>query len=142
MKIRIKRLDKTLPLPAHQTAGAAAFDFSARLETIIPPRAVGYIPLNVIIATPPGYVLHVFARSGTHKKGLILANGVGVVDPDFCGEEDEFRAAYYNFTNAPVTVARGERIAQGLVKKREDVEWEEVDKMEKLSRGGFGSTGQ
>jgi len=141
MKIRIKRLDKTLSLPAHQTASAAAFDLSARLETIIPPRAVGYVPLNVIIATPPGYVLNIFSRSGTHKKGLMLANGVGVIDPDFCGEEDEIRAAYYNFTDQPVKIERGERIAQGIVKKREDIEWEEVEKMENPSRGGFGSTG-
>lgn len=141
MKIRIKRLDKTLPLPTHQTALSAAFDLSARLETVIPPRAVGYIPLNVIIATPIGFVLNIFPRSGTHKKGLLMANSVGVIDPDFCGEEDEIKAAYYNFTDQPVKVERGERIAQGIVKKREDIEWEETNIMEKPSRGGFGSTG-
>ena len=142
MKIKIKRIDKTLPLPERKTEGAAAFDLVARKEIVIPSGVVEYVPLNVILAVPDGFVLHLFARSGTHKKGLILANGVGVIDSDYCGNDDEVTAAYYNFSDAPVTVERGERIAQGIIRKYEVVDWEEVELMEKPSRGGFGTTGK
>ncbi len=142
MRIKIKRIDKELPLPERKTKGAAAFDLVARKEIIIPAGEVGYVPLNVVIAVPEGFVLHLFARSGTHKKGLMLANGVGVIDSDYCGEEDEVMAAYYNFSDASVAVERGERIAQGIIRKYEDVGWEEVETMKNPSRGGFGTTGE
>lgn len=141
MKIRVKRFDKTLPLPEYKTAGAAAFDFLAREHTVVPPKAVAYIPLNVAIEVPEGHALIVAPRSSTHKKGLLMANSVGIGDPDFRGDGDEYRAAYYNYTDAPVAVERGERIAQGLIKKIERVEWEEVDMLHNPTRGGFGTTG-
>lgn len=141
MKVLIKRIDKTIPLPEYKTSGAVAFDFSSRLETNIPPRSIGYIPLNVIVKVPAGFALKIFARSGTHKKGLILANGVGIIDSDYCGENDEIKAAYYNFTDSPVVIEKGERIAQGIMENRENIVWEETDKMEETSRGGFGTTG-
>lgn len=141
MRVRIKRFSKKLPLPRYQTEGAAAFDLAAREAVTIAPGEVGYVPLNVVVATPPGHVLLVVPRSGTHKRGLILANGVGVGDPDFCGDGDEYRAAYLNITKTPVTVGEGERIAQGLLVRAERVEWEEVDTMPHPDRGGFGGTG-
>lgn len=141
MQIKIKRLDKTLPLPEYKTSGAAAFDLSARLSTTIEAKSIGYIPLNVVIATPPGFVLKIFARSGTHKRGLMKANSVGIIDPDFSGPDDEVKAVYYNFTDEPVTITKWERIAQGLIQKVESVEWEEVPEMEAPTRGAFGTTG-
>ncbi|MFA4941399.1 MAG: dUTP diphosphatase [Patescibacteria group bacterium] len=141
MKVLIKRLDKTIPLPEYKTKGAVAFDFSSRLEIEIAPKSIGYVPLNVIIKVPAGFALKVFARSGTHKKGLILSNGVGIIDSDYCGEEDEIKAAYYNFTDSPVVIEKGERVAQGIIEKKENIEWEEVKKMSESSRGGFGTTG-
>ncbi|MFA5173111.1 MAG: dUTP diphosphatase [Candidatus Paceibacterota bacterium] len=141
MKVLIKRLDKTIPLPEYKTVGAVAFDFSSRLETIIPPRGIGYVPLNVIIKVPAGFALKIFARSSTHKKSLILANGVGIIDSDYCGEEDEIKAAYYNFSDSPIVIEKGERIAQGIIENRENIEWEEVEKMSESSRGSFGTTG-
>jgi len=142
MKVKIKRIDKDLPLPERKTKGAAAFDFVARVDVDIQPKQIGYIPLNVVVAVPEGFALHVFARSGTHKKGLMLANGVGVIDADYCGDGDEVVAAYYNFTDAPVAIARGERIAQGIVRSYEEVDWDEVPAMDAPSRGGFGTTGK
>lgn len=142
MEVKIKRIDKELPLPERKTEGASAFDFSSRAEVTIAPGEVGYVPLNVVLAVPEGFVLHLFARSGTHKKGLMLANGVGVIDSDYCGEEDEVIAAYYNFSDSPVLVERGERIAQGIIRRSEPVEWEEVGAMGNPSRGGFGTTGK
>jgi len=141
MKIRIKRFDKSLPLSEYKTSGAAAFDLTARIDIQILPREVGYIPLNIACETPDGYFLLLVARSSTHKKGLILANGIGIGDPDFVGDKDEYVAAYLNFTDNIVTIKAGERIAQGMFVKFEKAEWDEVDSLGNKTRGGFGSTG-
>ncbi len=139
--IKIKRFDKTVPLPEYKTEGAAAFDLCARIAVEIPPKEIGYVPLNVAVEVPEGHFLLLVARSSTHKKGLIMANGIGIMDPDFSGDEDEYKAVYYNFTDKPVMIEKGERIAQGLVIKRETVQWQEVNVMENKTRGGFGTTG-
>ena len=142
MNIRIKRFDTALPLPQKKTAGAAAFYVPARDEVVIQPHGIGYIPLNVVIETPAGYFLLIAARSGTHKKGLMLANGIGIIDPDFSGDGDEIQAVYYNFTDRPVTVEKGERIAQGMFVATEEFTWEETHAMNNKTRGGFGTTGK
>jgi dUTP pyrophosphatase len=142
MNIKIKRFDKELPLPARATDGAAAFDLTARESVVIEPGKVGYVPLNIAAETPEGYFLLLAARSGTHKRGLMPVNGIGIIDPDYSGDEDEVRSAYYNFTDKPVVVEKGERIAQGVFVPIAAFEWEEVGEMNKKSRGGFGTTGQ
>ncbi len=142
MNIRIKRFDNVLPLPEKKTGGAAAFDLAARDEVVIQSHTIGYVPLNVAIETPAGYFLLIAARSGTHKKGLMLANGVGIIDPDFSGDEDEIQAVYYNMTDGPVRVERGERIAQGVFVPIGQYTWEEVDALNNKTRGGFGTTGK
>jgi len=142
MKVKIKRIDETLPLPARKTKGAVAFDFCAREGVQISSGEIGYVPLNVIIKVPEGHGLFVFARSGTHKKGLVLANGVGIIDSDFCGEEDEIKAVYLNVSKSEVVIEKGERIAQGVIWKTENVDWEEVNEMNSVSRGAFGTTGE
>ena len=141
MKIRIKRFDKDLPLPKYHTEGAAAFDLAAREMVTIAPHAVGYVPLNIAVEAPLDHFLLIATRSSTHKKGLMMANGIGIGDSDFSGDEDEYKAALLNFTDAPVTVERGDRIAQGMFIKFTRGEWEEVEKMGNKARGGFGSTG-
>lgn len=141
MKVKIKRFSRNHPLPKRQSAGAAAFDLVAREKTEIQPGEVGYVPLNVAVETPQGHFLLIAARSSTHKKGLILANGVGIGDSDFRGDGDEYRAAYLNFTSKPVVIEPGERIAQGMFVKFVTAEWDEVDSLVGDTRGGFGSTG-
>ena len=141
MKIKIKRFEKDLPLPKYQTEGAAGFDLAARATVTIAPHAVGYVPLNVAVETPADHFLLIATRGSTHKRGLMLANSVGIGDSDFCGNEDEYKAALLNFTDAPVTIERGDRIAQGIFIKFTRGEWEEVDTMQNKTRGGFGSTG-
>jgi dUTP pyrophosphatase len=141
MNIKIKRFDKNLPLPAHQTEGAAAFDLAAREAVTIAPGTIGYVPLNVAVETPPDHFLLIAARSGTHKKGIMMANGIGIIDPDYSGNDDEIKAVYFNFSNAPVEIEKGERIAQGTFVKISHPEWNEVDEMQNKTRGGFGTTG-
>jgi dUTP pyrophosphatase len=92
---------------------------------------------------PAGYFLAVLARSSTPlRRGLMVANGVGVVDSDYCGPADEVKIQVINVTDAPVHVARGDRLAQGMVLAAPRVEWEEVADVAAPSRGGFGSTGR
>lgn len=142
MQVDIQRIDSTLPLPQYHTAGAAGFDFYAREATAIAPHSLARIPSNFIIRVPEGFVLFITARSSLAvKKGLMLSNGVGIVDSDFCGPADEILISVYNFTSQPVTVERGERIAQGIFVRMDRAQWQEVEGMEGKSRGGFGSTG-
>ena len=141
MNIRIKRFDKELPLPKRHTEGAAAFDLTARETVEIPAHQVGYVPLNIAVETPTGHFLLIASRSSTHKKGLMMANGIGIGDPDFSGDDDEYKAALLNFTDENITVQRGDRIAQGMFVKFVIPEWKEVDEMGNKTRGGFGSTG-
>lgn len=141
MKVCIKRIDKSLPLPEYKTSGAVACDLSARIDVVVPATSVAYVPLNVVIRPPEGYMIFIAARSSLHKRGLMMANSVGIGDRDFSGNDDEYTAALYNFTDTDVTVARGERIVQALLFQYGIAEWEEVDSMESESRGGFGTTG-
>jgi dUTP pyrophosphatase len=75
------------------------------------------------------------------KRGLIVANGVGVVDPDYCGPEDEVKILAMNVTDRSVIVKRGDRIAQGIVLAAPRIEWRETERTAGASRGGFGATG-
>jgi dUTP pyrophosphatase len=141
VRVSITRIDPSLPLPRYATDGAAGFDFYCRQMIEVAPRTVATVPSNVIIAVPEGFVLVVALRSSTPRvKGLIIPNGVGIIDRDYCGPEDEIGILVYNIRNTAVTVARGERIAQGLLMPVERVEWEERA-ADGPSRGGFGSTG-
>ena len=143
MDVRIKRIDPSLPLPRYATEGAVAFDLHARTNVTIPPRQTGRVPCNVVIEVPPGYALIVASRSSTPvRKGLLKANGIGIIDQDYCGDTDEIQALFYNVTAAPVTVERGERIAQALLIPVPRVNWDEVTGFGTADRGGFGSTGE
>lgn len=141
MRARIRRIDKNLPLPEYRTSGAVAFDLAARVSSTILPGGFAYIPLNVAIEPPDGYMVFLAARSSLHKKGLMMINGVGIGDRDFCGNDDEYHAALYNFSHEPVSIERGERLVQGMLKPYERAEWDEVDDLENPTRGGFGTTG-
>ncbi len=142
MDIKIKRFDKILPLPKAHTNRAAAFDLYVRETTTIPARGIAYVPLNNAIATPDGYFLLLAARSGMHKRGLMLANGIGIIDPDFAGDGDELKGVVYNFTDQPVTVEKGDRLIQGTFIKVSDWSWDEVQSMPHKDRGAFGTTGR
>jgi dUTP diphosphatase len=141
MRVRIKRFDRTLPLPAYQSPGAAGIDLYARADVTIAPGEVGLVPLNVGLELPEGCWALVAARGSTHRLGLLPAQGIGVGDEDFRGDGDEYRFAFYNYTGAPVTVARGARVAQLLVLRYQRLELEEVEHLGPIDRGGYGSTG-
>jgi len=142
MRIRIRRLTPSVPLPEYQTDGSAAFDLAASEAVTIAPGEVRLVPTGLVMEVPPGMFLGIFARSSTPlKRGLMVANGVGVVDSDYCGPDDEVKIAVVNVTRAAVRVEAGDRLAQGIVLPAPRVEWEEVADLRPASRGGFGATG-
>jgi dUTP pyrophosphatase len=141
MKVKIRRIDKSLPLPEYKTEGAVALDCSAREKTIIPSKQVGFVPLNFALHPPEGHFVLMAARSSLPKRGLMLANGVGVFDEDFSGNDDEYKAILYNFTDSDVVVEKGDRITQIMFLSLEKIEWKEVEDLGNPTRGGIGSTG-
>jgi dUTP pyrophosphatase len=142
MKVKIKRIDKSLPLPVYETGGSVGFDVIARETVKIENGMIELIPANVVIEVPEGYMLIVASRSSTpRKKGLTPPHGFGIIDHDYCGPEDEIKIQVYNFSGEPVVIERGEKIAQGVFVRIDKFQWEEVDEIRSESRGGFGSTG-
>ncbi|PIZ72844.1 dUTP diphosphatase [Candidatus Peregrinibacteria bacterium CG_4_10_14_0_2_um_filter_43_11] len=141
MDVKIKRIDKSLSLPVYETGGAVGFDLLAREEVTVEPQSIALIPSNVIVETPEGYALIIAARSSTPRKhGLSIPHGIGIIDQDYCGEEDEIKIQVFNFTENPLILARGTKIAQGLFVRVDKMTFKEVDQIKKESRGGFGST--
>ena len=142
MQINIKLIDSSLPVPQYHTAGSVGFDLCARIDMIIKPFTPTIIPLNIIVQVPAGHAMLLLARSSLPlKKGLIVANSVGIIDQDYSGETDEVGLSVLNFTKNDVTVVKGERIAQGLIVPVEVVKFIKVKKMNDQSRRGFFSTG-
>lgn len=141
LTVAITRIHPAAVLPDYQTAEAAAFDLAAVEDVTVQPGRVALIPTGLVIKVPLRMFLGIFARSSTPlKRGLMVANGVGVVDPDYCGPNDEVKIAVVNFTDDVVAVKAGDRIAQGILLAAPRVEWVEAEPGEK-SRGGFGSSG-
>ena len=142
LKVAIHRLDPALPLPKYETAGAAGFDLAAREDMVVAAGEVALVPTGLVVAVPANHFLGVFARSSTPlKRGLMVANGVGIVDSDYCGPRDEIKIEVLNFTAAPVTIRRGDRLAQGVVLPYVRVEWVDGAAPTEPTRGGFGATG-
>ena len=142
MKVRIRRLRPDIPLPRYESDHAAAFDLAAADDVVVEPRRVALVPTGLVVEVPAGMFLGFFARSSTPlKRGVMVANGVGVIDPDYCGPADEVKIAVMNFTDTAVTVRRGDRIAQGIFLAAPRVTWDEADQLREASRGGFGATG-
>jgi dUTP pyrophosphatase len=141
LKVAIKRIDKSLPLPVYATAGSVGFDLLCRESVEILPRQIKLIPGNVIVRIPVGSFLMLTLRSSTpRRKSLLIPHGLGIIDQDYCGEGDELKVQVLNFSEEAVQVKKGERIAQGLFLPVMHVEWEEIDEVGQ-GRGGFGSSG-
>jgi len=142
MLVKIKRIDKGIPLPRYETPGSVAFDLAARGNVSIKPGERADIPMNVVVGTPPGFMLMLAPRSSLcRKKGLVMPNSVGVIDQDYCGPGDELHVQAWNIGRETVTIERGERIAQAIFVKIGTAEWEEVDEVSHQDRGRFGTTG-
>ncbi|MBI5530344.1 MAG: dUTP diphosphatase [Candidatus Doudnabacteria bacterium] len=142
MKVKIKRLDPSIEIPKYHTKESAGFDLASSVDISIAPGEVAKIPTGLVIASPSGYFLLITSRSSLAlKKGLNMANGVGVIDPDYAGPNDQVHIIVQNFTDHSVEIQKGERLAQGIFLPIQQVELEETDLTRETDRGGIGSTG-
>lgn len=140
--LKLKRIDKDLPLPKYATPGSVGLDLYARETRAIGSHDYCLIPLNIIGQAQKDYFIAVLPRSSTFKKkGLIMANSIGIIDHDYCGPEDEIQAIVYNTNDHEVTVEKGERLFQMVMLKIAKPDIEEVEHISDVSRGGIGSTG-
>ena len=137
--------DKNINLPVRKTKLSAGYDFEAAEDTVIPAFKRGDAP-TLIKTGIKAYmqedeVLYLYNRSSNpKKKGLILANSVGVVDADYYGNPDNdghIMFAFYNMRDEDVTIKKGEAIGQGVFQKYLVVD---NDQAEGERTGGFGST--
>lgn len=142
MNVKIKRFDMDIPLPVYKTEGAAAFDLYSRIDVVIQPHEIVLIPMNVAIEMPKGYFSLLVNRSSTLKLGITCANGVGIIDFDYRGDGDEIFFPANNFTNEVVKIEKGTRCCQLLILPIEQANISEIEKLENIDRGGFGSTGK
>ena len=143
MKVRIVNLSP-YPCPAYATEQSAGVDLRAKLENpvILQPLQRTLVPTGLYIALPKGYEAQVRPRSGlAAKHGITVLNSPGTIDADYRGE---IRAILVNLSNEPFEILPGERIAQMVIARHEQVEWESVDQLDETRRGagGFGSTGK
>ncbi len=145
VRVLVQRLPhgRGLDLPAYQTDQAAGLDLPAALNQplTISPGEIALVPTGLKLAIPPGYEGQVRPRSGLAvRKGLTLVNAPGTIDADYRGE---VKVALINLGREPVTIARGERIAQLVVAPVARAQLVESDRLPPSSRGegGFGHTG-
>ena len=142
MRLKIRRLDPTVSLPAYGTDEAAGFDLAAAHEVRIAPGQIALVRTGLVIEVPTGHFLGIFARSSTPlKRSLIVANGVGVVDTDYSGPTDEIMVQLLNVGETDARIRRGDRLAQGIVLPAPRVTWDEVSEIRATVRGGCCSTG-
>ena len=143
LELKVKRVREGASLPEYATAGSAALDLRYCGDTSIT-LAVGEIesiPTGIAIEVPDGCAAVVCVRSGlATKRGISLANGIGLIDPDYRGE---LCVALKNHGSALFTVHPGDRIAQLMIIPIYSAKLVEVAELEKTERGegGFGSTG-
>jgi dUTP pyrophosphatase len=141
--ISVQRLDPLLPLPQQAHAGDAGVDLYAREDTVLAPNGGrALIPTGIAIAIPLGYAGFVLPRSGLAlNHGISVVNAPGLIDSHYRGE---LKVVLLNTDPArPYHVHRGDRIAQLVIQRVEDVTWVEVDALDENNRGGgFGHSGR
>src|SRR5512144_2528098 len=97
LTVRITKRDPRARVPEYESPGAAAFDLAILDDAVVAPRSQALLRTGLAIGVPADHVFHVYARSSLFSKhGLLLANGVGVIDPDYCGPDDEVMISVWN----------------------------------------------
>jgi dUTP diphosphatase len=136
--------NEDLPLPAYQTAHAAAMDLCAAVPSavVLAPGDILLVGCGFAMAVPEGFEAQVRPRSGlAARSGITVVNSPGTIDPDYRGE---VKVALVNLGRAALSIERGMRIAQLLVAPVARVTWEKTEALPETARGagGFGHTGQ
>ena len=143
-ELKVKRLNNLAKIPTRGSDKAAGWDLYAAssYDIEIKPHTTVKIGTGLAIEPPAGTFVEIFPRSGlATKKGLRPANTPGVCDEDYRGE---YMVALHNDTDQPQIVKAGERIAQMILRRYEEITFVEVDELSDTERGegGFGSTGR
>lgn len=143
MKVQIINKSKH-PLPAYATEQSAGMDLRANLDMpiVLKPLQRCLVPTGLFMALPKGFEAQVRPRSGLAiKKGISVLNSPGTIDADYRGE---VCVILVNLSSENFVIEDGERIAQMVIARHEQAEWEEVDVLEETERGsgGFGHTGK
>lgn len=130
-------------LPAYESAAAAGMDLRANLEEPITlkPLQRAMVPTGLFIELPVGFEAQIRPRSGlAAKKGITVLNSPGTIDADYRGE---IKIILINLSNDDFVIEDGERIAQMVIARHEQVEWTQVEVLGATERGasGFGGTG-
>ncbi len=142
--VKIKVINKSHhPLPQYATALSAGMDLRANIAEPVTLRPLErrLIPTGLYIALPPGFEAQIRPRSGLAlKHGLTVLNTPGTIDADYRGE---VMVLLVNFSAEDFVVADGERIAQMIIARHEQAEWEETEALDETERGagGYGHTG-
>lgn len=142
--VQIKVVNKgNQPLPKYQTSQSAGMDLRANIDApiLIKPLDRKLIPTGLHIALPEGYEAQIRPRSGlVIKNGITIINTPGTIDPDYTGDVG---VILVNISNEDFVVQPGDRIAQMVINKFEQAEFEVVEKLDETERGegGFGHTG-
>ncbi len=137
------RLDLDLPLPAYAHPGDAGLDLRAAVDTVVAPaggRAL--VPTGIAVAIPAGYAGLVLPRSGNAlNHGVTMANSPGLIDSAYRGE---LKVILLNTDpRDPFVVHRGDRIAQLVIQRVEEADWQIVETLDDNDRGGgFGHSGR
>lgn len=131
------------PLPQYATEQSAGLDLRANLDSPVElkPLERKLIPTGLYMALPKGYEAQVRPRSGLAiKKGITVLNSPGTIDADYRGE---ICVILINLSDQPFLINDGERIAQMVIARHEQAEWEQVDVLDETERGpgGFGHSG-
>ena len=143
-RVRVLRLPTNLdlPLPSRQTTGSAGFDLaSAEPDFVLAPGERRLVATGLAVEIPPGIEGQVRPRSGLAlRHGITMPNAPGTIDSDYRGE---VRVILQNLGAEPVTIVRGDRIAQLVFARYETPELVDATELERSTRGaaGFGSTG-
>lgn len=141
-EVLLLRLDPELPAPSYAHPGDAGADLVTRVDVVVPPQGRVTVPTGVAIALPDGFAAFVHPRSGlASKHGLTIVNAPGTVDAGYRGE---ISVTLLNTdVEQPLTLHRGDRIAQLVVQRVERARFVEVERLPGSHRGdgGFGSSG-
>ena len=142
VEVLLTRVDTSVPVPAYAHPGDAGVDLSCTADVVLAPGERAVVGTGVAVALPPGYAGFVHPRSGLAARvGLSVVNTPGTVD---CGYRGEIRVCLINHDpRAHVVLRRGDRIAQLVVQRVEQVRFVEVSALPESARGvgGYGSTG-
>ena len=143
LTVPIVRLDPDLPLPSYAHPGDAGLDLRAREEGVVAPGGGRLLmPTGISVAIPAGYAGFVLPRSGNALNfGLMMANTPGLIDSAYRGE---VKVILLNTDpREPFVVNRGDRLAQLVIQRVEEIDWHVVDSLDDNDRGGgFGHTGR